>query len=73
MAKYAVNLSDDLNDSSPVELASSEDVMSVDSDDAADDVLIVGPSHMGFSGGVDDTCNDRPLAHFNEIFNVKMA
>lgn len=72
MAKFAVNLSDDLNDSPPAEMLSAEDVMSVDSDDAADDVQIVGPAHIDFNG-VDDTCNDRPFAQADEIFTIKMA
>ena len=72
MAKYAVNLSDDMNDSPLGEMVPTEDVMSVDSDDAADDVQIVGPAHIGLNG-VDDTCIDRPLAHLNQIFDIKMA
>lgn len=70
MAKYAVNLSDDLNDSPPGEMASAEDV-SVESDDAADEVQIVGPAHIGFNG-IDDTCNDRPLAHFDQLFRIEV-
>ena len=66
MAKYAVNLSDDLNDSPPA-----EDVMSVESDDAADEVQIVGPAHIGYNG-IDDTCNDRPLAHFDQLFRIEV-
>lgn len=71
MAKYAVNLSDDLNDSPPGEMASAEDVMSVESDDAADEVQIVGPAHIGYNG-IDDTCNDRPLAHFDQLFRIEV-
>ena len=66
MAKYAVNLSDDLNDSPPA-----EDVMSVESDYAADEVQIVGPAHIGYNG-IDDTCNDRPLAHFDQLFRIEV-
>lgn len=72
MAKYAINLSDELNSTLGEGMVGNDDAMSEDSDDAADDtndVQIVESNHNG-SSGLDETCNDKPLGYFDEIFHI---
>lgn len=72
MANYAKNLSDELNEVSAEGISGAGDVMSFDSDDAADDsndVQIVESNRAGMSG-VDDTCNDRPLSQLDKTFHI---
>lgn len=75
MTKYAINLSDELNDTLPEGLPSQEDTMSVSSDDVGDDtndVQIVDPK-SGSSSGIDETCDDRPLGFLDNTFYVDYA
>lgn len=75
MTKYALNLSDELNDTLTEGLLSHEDGMSVDSDDAGDDsndVQIVESKGDG-SSAIDETCDDRPLSFYDNIFHVDYA
>ena len=72
MTKYAINLSDELNDTQPDNLPPQDDTMSVSSDDVGDDAndVQIVESKSGSSSGIDETCDDRPLGFFERTFHV---
>ena len=70
MVKYAINLEEELNIAVSQGIASNEDIMSVDSGDAADDTddVEIVEQNVGGSAGADDLRTYRPLEYFDRIF-----
>ena len=70
MVKYAINLEEELNIAVSQGIASNEDIMSVDSGDAADDTddVEIVEQNVGGSAGADDLSTYRPLEYFDRIF-----
>ena len=75
MVKYAMNLEEELNTAVAQGVTKNDDIMSVDSSDAADDtddVEIVEPNGGGLAAA-DDLSNYRPLEFFDHIFYLNFG
>lgn len=72
MRKNVRKVEDQVNDTVAQEDTVNDDIVSVDSSDDADDSneIQILESSTKDSATVDDTCNDKPLATFDDVFLI---
>ena len=72
MRKNVRKVEDQVNDTVAQDDTVNDDIVSVDSSDDADDLneIQIVESSTKDSATVDDTCNDRPLATFDNVFLI---